>query len=128
MSLVLEMHTFSKNERLCSRVLIEHLVKSGKSFNQFPLKITWLPIQESSSPVKIVISVPKRLFKKAVDRNKLKRQIREIYRHEKQNFYQTIGDKKFLLLLTYTAKTKIEFRELEKEIKKGLVRLAALMS
>ena len=117
------MPTFSKTERLCSQVLIERLFEKGKSFNNFPFRITWMEIAESTAPVKVVISVPKRSFKKAVDRNKIKRQIREVYRKEKQSVYDVLGDKKILLMLIYTAKTKIEFKELEAKIIEGLVRL-----
>ena len=54
------MQTFSKNERLCSKPLIDQLIQKGNSFNGFPFKIIWMEIQQSTSPVKIVISVPKR--------------------------------------------------------------------
>ncbi|HEY0030728.1 MAG TPA: ribonuclease P protein component [Bacteroidia bacterium] len=118
------MQTFSKNERLCSKVLIERLVENGRSFNNFPLRISWLPIAESSSPVKIVISVSKRKFKRAVDRNRIKRQIREAYRKEKQKVYDVLGEKKILLMLVYTAKTKIEYKEIEEKIIESMERLS----
>jgi ribonuclease P protein component len=117
------MQTFSKSERLCSQVLIERLVEKGKSFNSFPFRISWLEIAESSSPIKIVISVPKRIVKKAVERNKIKRQIREVYRKEKQKGYDLLGDKKILLMLVYTSKTKMEFKELEEKTIEALKRL-----
>ncbi len=117
------MQTFSKTERLCSQVLIERLVEKGKSFNSFPFRITWMEIAESSSPIKIVISVPKRIVKKAVERNKIKRQIREVYRKENQKCYDLLGDKKILLMLVYTSKTKMEFKVLEEKIIEALQRL-----
>lgn len=118
------MQTFSKNERLCSKILIDRLIETGKSFNHSPYRITWLPIAESSAPIKVVISVPKRSFKKAVDRNRLKRQTREIYRKQKQKVYDVLGDKKILVLIVYTAKAKIEFKELELKLKEALERLS----
>lgn len=117
------MQTFSKNERLCSKLLIDRLIETGKSFNHSPYRITWLPIAESSAPIKVVISIPKRSFKKAVDRNRLKRQTREIYRKEKQKVYDVLADKKILMMIVYTAKTKIEFKELEIKLKEALERL-----
>lgn len=117
------MQTFSKNERLCSKILIDRLIETGKSFNHSPYRITWLPIAESSAPIKVVISIPKRSFKKAVDRNRLKRQTREIYRKEKQKVYDVLADKKILMMIVYTAKTKIEFKELEIKLKEALERL-----
>ncbi len=125
------MQTFSKNERLCSRILIDRLIEKGKSFNHSPFRITWLPIAESSAPIKVVISVPKRSFKKAVDRNKLKRQIREVYRKQKQSVYDVLKDlsagqaeKRILVMIVYTAKTKLEFKEIEQKIIEALERLS----
>ncbi|MBL0330995.1 MAG: ribonuclease P protein component [Bacteroidetes bacterium] len=118
------MQTFSKNERLCSKILIERLIETGKSFNHSPYRISWLPIAESSAPIKVVISVPKRSFKRAVDRNRLKRQTREIYRKHKQNVYDVLGENKLLVMIFYTAKTKLEFKELELKLKEALERLS----
>ncbi|MCX6296210.1 MAG: ribonuclease P protein component [Bacteroidetes bacterium] len=118
------MQTFSKTERLCSKILIDRLFENGKSFHHSPVRISWLEINESSAPIRVVISVPKRSFKKAVDRNKLKRQIREVYRKEKQKVYDVMGEKKIVLILIYTAKTKLEFKELEQKIIEALNRLS----
>ena len=118
------MQTFSKNERLCSKILIDRMIETGKSFNHSPYRITWLPIAESPAPIKVLISVPKRSFKKAVDRNRLKRQTREIYRKQKQKVYDALGEKKILVMIVYTAKTKIEFKELELKLKEALERLS----
>ena len=79
------MQTFSKSERLCSKIAIEKLVEEGKSFHLSPFKISWLSNTEESVPVQILISVPKRTFKRAVYRNLLKRRIREAYRKNKQS-------------------------------------------
>ena len=118
------MQTFSKNERLCSKILIDRLIQTGKSFNHSPYRITWLTIAESSAPIKVVISIPKRSFKKAVDRNRLKRQTKEIYRKQKQKVYDVLDEKKILLLIVYTAKAKIEFKELELKLNEALERLS----
>ncbi len=79
---------------------------------------------ESTSPVKIVISVPKRSFKKAVDRNRIKRQIRDVYRKEKQKVYDVLGEKNILVMLIYTAKIKPEYSELQQKISELLQRLS----
>ncbi|MCR5131920.1 MAG: ribonuclease P protein component [Prevotella sp.] len=81
------MATLSKEERICSRKLIEQLFGGGnsRSMSSFPLRAVFLTTErQSSAPVaQMVISVPKRHFKHAVDRNRVKRQIREAYRQEK---------------------------------------------
>src|SRR3569832_293963 len=102
------MQTFSKDERLCNQSIIDRLIKKGNSFNSFPFKIIWLELQESTVPVKIVISVPKRKFKKAVDRNRIKRLIREAYRKNKHKLIERLEDKKIAMLLIYTSKTIFE--------------------
>ena len=118
------MQTFTKAERLCSKVLIDKLVETGKSFNSFPFRIIWLEVVENSAPVQVVISVPKRIFKSAVDRNRLKRLTREGYRLNKQFLYDTLNNKKILLMLVYTSKTIIEYKEMEEKIKEVLQRLS----
>ena len=117
------MQTFSKDERLCSKPLIEKLIQKGNSFNGFPFKISWMEIQESTAPVKILISVPKRKFKKAVDRNKIKRLIREGYRKNKHLLIDRLEGKKIIFLLVYVSKTIIDYAETEGKINEVLVRL-----
>jgi ribonuclease P protein component len=117
------MQTFTKAERLCSKILIDKLIETGKSFNIPPFRSIWIEVSESSVPVQFVISVPKRNFKKAVDRNRLKRQTREAYRKNKKLLYDHLDDKKVLLMLIYTAKTMIEYKELEEKIIMILQRL-----
>ncbi len=117
------MQTFPKSERLCNKLLIDKLIQKGNSFNGFPFKIKWLELEESSVPVKIMISVPKRKFKRAVDRNRLKRLIREAYRKNKYKLLDRIGSKKFAILVVYTAATIADYTEIEKKIDKLLVHL-----
>lgn len=79
-------YTFGKAERLCSKKLIERLFSGGnRSFPAFPLRVVYMPLSadESEADVTILISVPKKRFKHAVDRNHVKRQIREAYRLNK---------------------------------------------
>lgn len=79
-------YTLNKNERLCSKKLIERLFSGGnKSFPTFPLRVVYmcLPPEETEADASILISVPKKRFKHAVKRNQVKRQVREAYRHNK---------------------------------------------
>ena len=78
-------YTLPKKERLNSRLLIERLFSGGgKSLPAFPLRIVYMPIEEETRPTAaILISVPKKRFKRAVKRNRVKRQIREAYRKHK---------------------------------------------
>lgn len=74
--------TFRKSERLCSKKVIDALFAGGnKSFSAFPLRVVYMERPEPVSQV--LVSVSKRHFKHAVDRNRVKRQIREAYRLNK---------------------------------------------
>ena len=80
-----EKHTFPKTERLSSVILIEKLFAGGsKSLPAFPLRIVYMPVEGEELPAgSVLISVPKKRFKRAVKRNRVKRQIREAYRKHK---------------------------------------------
>lgn len=93
---------FSKSEKLCSIADIDRLFSKGKNHYSSPLKIVWAETKHSdTSHAKILISVPKRLFKKATDRNLLKRRIREAYRKNKFLLLPTLEDKNIQLSLAF---------------------------
>lgn len=99
---------FKKEERLCNKRLINALYQSGSSFILYPYKVIFYPTDELGVPVQVLISVPKRRFKRAVDRNLLKRRIREAYRLQKNNLlYPFLGDGHILLSIQYIG-NKIE--------------------
>lgn len=79
--------TLSKEERICSRKLIEKLFKGSdsQSLASFPLRVVYLLTENEAKdvPVKMMVSVSKRHFKQAVKRNRVKRQVREAYRLQK---------------------------------------------
>jgi ribonuclease P protein component len=110
------MQTFTKAERLYGQTTLDKLFDTGKSFNNYPFKAIWLEVAEGTTPIRVVISAPKRIYKRAVDRNRVKRMIREAYRKNKADIYQKLGDKKIHLLLIYTAKTIMEYKEIEDKI------------
>lgn len=73
-------NTFSKNERLCGSKLIDRLFTEGnRQIAVFPVRLVWL-LSDDIEGVQILISAPKRNFHHAVDRNRIKRQVREFYR------------------------------------------------
>ena len=79
--------SFKKGERLSGATTISSLFQSGRSVISFPFRLIYAPAESVPYPARVAISVPKRLFKKAVDRNLLKRRIREAYRLNKQGFH-----------------------------------------
>lgn len=73
--------TFSKAERLTGKTNIERLFAEGKTINEYPLRIIYrVPEEAFAFPVRLLIAVPKRKFKNAADRNRIRRRIREAYR------------------------------------------------
>lgn len=78
------MFTFTKKERICSKLLIDKLFSGGnQSTAVYPLRAVYMSTEKDDTPVSVLISVPKRKFRHAVDRNRMKRQIREAYRLNK---------------------------------------------
>jgi ribonuclease P protein component len=109
------MQIFRKKERLCNFNSINTLFAEGHSFFIYPFKLLWLEdISESQSPAQLLISVPKRNFKRAVDRNLIKRQIRESFRRNKDELYAYLEQEKrnCSFALVYAAKSKIAYCDL----------------
>ena len=76
-------HTLGKEERLCSRKVLEELFSGGhQSVSAFPIRAVFMP--NGQAGVRILTSVSKRYFKRAVKRNRIKRQLREAYRLQKE--------------------------------------------
>jgi ribonuclease P protein component len=125
------MYTFRKEERLCSRKHLDLLFKNGSSFLLYPFRFSYLFIEEQSTvPVQVVINVPKKRYKRAVDRNLLKRRIREAYRLQKQqNFYSQLPSDKGLLLFSiqFVGKEKYDFNFIEKKLIASFKRLHNLI-
>ena len=114
------MYTFTKEERLCNKRLINSLFHSGSSFLCYPFKVSWRIDTEITTPAQVLFGVPKKRFKHATDRNLIKRRMREAYRLNKQEqLYNALGETKLILALNYVGK-EIESYEL---IQKKMVRL-----
>ena len=94
--------TVKKEERIVSNLLIETLFEKGnsRSLTAYPLRTVYLRTEhrEGCAPVQLLISVPKKKFKHAVDRNRVKRQIREAYRKNKALLEGTVDEGQMLLI------------------------------
>ncbi|MBQ8529637.1 MAG: ribonuclease P protein component [Parabacteroides sp.] len=115
-------YTLSKEERLSWKRYIDLLFAKGQSFVAFPLRVVYLPVEESVAPVSILVSVPKKKFKRAVKRNLIKRQVREAYRIHKYTLVDplTIQSKHLLVAFLYLDKETHPFSMIEKAMVKAL--------
>jgi len=107
-------NTFRKEEKLKKKNLITELFTSGKSASVFPLRMIYLE-NDHDSPFKVQagVSVSKRNFKSAVDRNRIKRLMRESYRKNKYLIYNDDDTKKHILMFIYQAKSEVSYQEIE---------------
>ncbi|MCB0465353.1 MAG: ribonuclease P protein component [Aequorivita sp.] len=112
---------FPKSEKLKSTKTIENLFLEGKTHSKFPIKVFFLP-KESMKTNLAAFAIPKRNFKSAVDRNRLKRQLREAYRLNK-HLLEEINGKKFVMLFLFLGKVKPQYAEVEKAMVKLLKKL-----
>jgi len=116
--------TFPKNERISWKRHLDLLFSEGDSFVAYPLRVIFQPIEKefSESAVSIVISVSKKRFKHAVDRNLIKRRIRESYRLRKHELADSFRSKESALLIAflYLSKEKASFNTIDKAVCKAI--------
>jgi len=113
--------SFTKAEKLCGIKAINELFVSGRSlyFNTLRVIFTITPAEKGRPAARLLVSVPKRYFKKAVTRNLLKRRIREAYRKNKQPLlnYLENSDKCFDLAIIWNSNKPSVYSEIEKSIR-----------
>jgi len=116
--------TFRKEERLCSKKLFDKLFAEGSAFLVYPLRVVFIKTDFSGEyPVKAAFTVSKKLFKRAVRRNLIKRRIREAYRLNKHVLYATPNNEKMALCFIYVGKEMIDYPFIEEAMKKALHKL-----
>lgn len=109
--------TYQKREKLKSQKLIEKLFLEGKSISAFPLRMIYLQTTfEDGSKLKTGVSVSKRNFKKAVDRNRIKRLLREAYRLNKPEYFNNITTS-YALMILYIGKDATDFDTVNSKLK-----------
>jgi ribonuclease P protein component len=119
--------TLRKSEHLYEKKAIETLFETGKTVSLSPVRLLWNAYEGVSElPVKVAFTVPRRSFKKAVDRNLLKRRMREAYRKNKYILYGAAETamKHYHLMFVYSAKDKALYAEIESKIVLTLQRIA----
>lgn len=120
------MYSFSKAERICSKRVIDKLFAGGNtSMAVYPLRAVCMPVERESVPASILISVPKRRFRHAVDRNRMKRQVREAYRLNKHVIWKALESKPYSLSIAFVciADKPLASANVARSVKKILVRI-----
>jgi ribonuclease P protein component len=108
--------TFTKDERLSKEKTIKELFEKGSSFYLYPFKVIHIPNPDKGANAinQVLISVSSRQFKRAVDRNKIKRRIREAYRLQKEVLNSK--SEKAIFTFIYTAKEILPYAELKEKV------------
>lgn len=124
------MYTFSKKERLNSKISIHRLFEHGSSFFSHPFKVYYHfeNVVENKPPSAVLFSIGKKQFKLAVDRNRVKRLCREVYRLNKSLLIDDLEKKqrRVEVAFIYVGKTLPDFHDLEAKIQKALLQLATI--
>lgn len=117
-------HTFKKEERLCSKKVIEKLFSEGESFLAFPLKVVYLQTKlPGPYPIQAGFTVSKKIFKRAVKRNRIKRLMRETFRLNKQLLPKFSQNTQVAVFFIFIGKELPKFQQMEKAMKKALYKL-----
>ena len=124
-----ERFTLSKEERICSKKLINELFTgNGRSMTAFPLRVVFMKrtIVDDQPRAAMLVSVPKRYFKHAVDRNRVKRQVREAFRLNKSIITQNLTDDHEAVAMAFVWLTDEKFPS--SEVENRMVRLLTRIS
>ncbi len=118
---------FKKNERLKSSKRIAALFKQGQSLAQYPLRVVWMPVEKrpQDATVQMTVSVPKKKFPRAVQRNRLRRQVRECWRLHKHLALETAACKPqgVALMWIYTGSEPLPYADIEAAMKQLIRRM-----
>ena len=103
--------SFPKSEKLKHKRLFSLLFEKGKSKYRFPLRMLWIKVDPPISDVPFLcgVTVPKKMFGKAVQRNRIKRQLREAFRLNKMNIWKNHCNDQYALLFIYSVKESVPF-------------------
>ena len=122
--------SFSKGERLCGIKAVSELFSGGRTLNLPPLRIIYriLPSDENYQRVRVLVTVPRRQFKKAVDRNLIRRRIKEAWRSDKSPLTEAVErtDSRLELAIIWNDTVIRSYDETSKSVKEAIGRLTRL--
>ena len=119
-------YTLGKHEKLCGEKAIAALFGGGQSVAKFPVRLIWQDTQaraDQQPPVLVMFSVSKKKFPRAVDRNRIKRLLRECYRLQKPDLFAAIPEGKYFnMAIMYTGTEILAFDVIQKSVIQALER------
>ncbi|MCF8713571.1 ribonuclease P protein component [Joostella atrarenae] len=110
--------SFPTKEKLKSAILVSKLFTEGSSVSKYPIRLVFMKLADEDVKIKAGVSASKRSFKKAVDRNRIKRLMREAYRLNKHLFFDTIEEGTYGFMFLYTGKEMPTFEKLNTVMQK----------
>jgi RNase P protein component len=119
-------NSFAKSEHLCGDKRIGKLFTQGDAFMAYPLRVVFLIEPKADDEfASVLVSVPKKRFKRAVKRNRLKRLMREAYRLNKQLLVEKLKEKdcQIHIAFNYVSDDVLEFAAIDKKMKQALNKL-----
>ncbi len=121
--------TLQKNERLKSRKLIEQVFSKGKKFSVGPCRVFYLPAEGTAPVLQVGVGVSAKNFRSAVDRNRIKRLLREAWRLQKKALYEELKKKsgKMAVFIIYTAKELPQYKDVYPVIGEALRKVSAAL-
>lgn len=109
---------------MCGKKRIDRLFSTGDSVLAYPIRAVYILQEQAEAPVSVLVSVPKRHFKHAVDRNRMKRRIREAYRLNKHLLTDSLGEGQYLAVaFLWTNDVTADYPTVEAKMKKLLQRI-----
>jgi ribonuclease P protein component len=109
-------YRYPKSEKLKSQILIERLFSEGQTVSKYPLRLIYLPVATlDKAALQMGVGVSKKHFKKAVDRNRYKRLLRECYRLHKNELIPVLNQP-YIMMLLYQSKEEMSFVAMEQKM------------
>lgn len=106
--------TYPKHEKLKKKKYIDLLFSEGRTVTKYPLRLVYVPVKDLDVPLQMGVSVSKKYFKKAVDRNYFKRVLRECYRLNKDLLLNNLPEP-YVMMFFYQTKERLSYQEIEQK-------------
>ena len=127
---MVQQFTFSKKEKLTGETVVNELFLKGASFIAYPVRVVWSVSKTEDGPsIKVLMSVPKKKLKHAVDRNRVKRLLREAYRLQKKDLTVLVEEQglQVRMALVWIPNEVLEYAKVERKVLDALFRMQKLL-